>query len=157
MSDYCRYCGGSGKIYNHQCTVPESPCYQCGGTGIAQQDFSCPLCSGKDKSIKELEAEAAQMSGNNTAFKMANQQHADRITELEAKLNKDSQTFEIQCLREVDKKYTTLITELREMAIDWKYQKICNPSESGKVRNRWLDRCANELTALLDKQEQSDE
>jgi hypothetical protein len=45
---------------------------------------------------------------------------ADKIAELEAKLSKDSQHFEIQCLRQVDRKYTALVGDLRELAEKWK-------------------------------------
>ncbi len=56
----CRVCGGTGRVRRHQRSffgvmVVESPCPNCGGTGISGE--TCPVCGGSGYEVEEVERE----------------------------------------------------------------------------------------------------
>lgn len=97
----------------------------------------------KESAERQASAEHLRVYGEELAKLPA------KITELKAKVEIDKITMDnfLGRLR----KHDTLITELREMAEKWRDQ-------AGDYATKRADNeCADELTALLEKQEQSDE
>jgi hypothetical protein len=82
------------------------------------------------------------------------QTRADRIKELQADNAKIQKDFDLLLVRDTATLKRLIDAQAQLEAVkplpdEWESEKVENPSDTGKIRNRWLDRCATRLREAI--------